>query len=471
MATISSPGIGSGLDVQSIVSQLVALDKAPLTQLQATAKTTQTKLSTYGTIKSQFSALGDAAAKLSTASGWNAASATSSNPSAVGVTVSPGTAATSLTMEVSQLAKAQSAASIAAPTGSAMGSGSMTIELGTWSGNSFTAGPSTPVSITIEPGKDSLTEIAAKINGAGAGVTATVLKDASGERLLMRSSETGEENGFRISTVDDDGNNTDGSGLSRLGFDLANSGGMSQTQAGQNSLATINNVSVSSASNLLSDTLAGMSIQLSEVTTSPVELTVSRDTETIRANVQAFVTAYNAINTTLASATKYDSATGTAGTLQGDSTATGLQNTLRAMMRSVTGSSAYTRLSDVGIELQTGGSLSIDSTKFDTALGNLDELKSLFTIDTGDASTQGFGLKVKEFASGLIASGGRLTNRTDALQSAIARNTKDQERVTDRVTRAEARYLAQYSAMDTNVAKLSAINSFISQQISLWNKT
>lgn len=469
MATISSPGIGSGIDVSSIVSQLVALDKAPLTQLQATAKTTQSKLSTYGTITSQFSALGEAAAKLGASSGWNGVSATSSNASAIGVTVSAGTAATSITMEVSQLAKAQSAASSAVATGTVIGSGSMTIELGTWNGNSFTAGSATPVSISINSGEDTLTEIAAKINNAGAGVTATVLKDASGERLLMRSKDTGAENGFRISVADDDGNNTDGNGLSRLAFDPASGSGMTQTQGGQNALATINNVAISSASNLLSDTLPGMSIQLSQVTTTPVEITVSKDTESIRANVQAFVDAYNTLNTTLTNATNYDSATGTAGTLQGDSTATGLQNALRAMMRSVTGSSAYSRLSDVGIELQTGGSLSINATKFDSALGNLDELQSLFTIDTGSDTTQGFGLKIEAFASALIDTNGRLSNRTDALKSAIERNTEEQERVTDRATRAEARYLAQYNAMDANVAKLSAINSFITQQITLWN--
>ena len=206
MATISSPGIGSGIDVSSIVSQLVALDRAPLTQLQAAAKTTQTKLSTYGTITSQFSALSDAASKLGSATGWNAVNATSSNAAAIGVTVSAGTAATSVTMEVSQLAKAQSAASTAVPTGTGTGAGSMTIELGAWTGSSFTAGSASPVSITINAGEDSLTEIAAKINDAGAGVTATVLRDASGERLLVRSKDTGAENGFKISVADNDGN-------------------------------------------------------------------------------------------------------------------------------------------------------------------------------------------------------------------------------------------------------------------------
>ncbi|OGB19699.1 MAG: hypothetical protein A2W72_09865 [Burkholderiales bacterium RIFCSPLOWO2_12_67_14] len=471
MATISSPGIGSGLDVQSIVSQLVALEKAPLKQLQTQASSFQTRLSTYGNIKSQITALGDAAGKLAGASGWNAVSATSSNPSAIGVTVSAGAPATSITMAVQQLAKAQSTASGAVAADTAMGTGSMTIELGSWSGSSFTAGAGTPVAVTINAGEDSLAEIAAKINDADAGVSATVLKDASGERLLVRSKETGLENGFRITVADDDGNDTDASGLSRLAFDVGNANGMSSSQSAQNALATINGVSISSASNRLADTLPGMTLQLSQVTTEPVEIEVSSDTEAVRANVQAFVDAYNTINTTLATATRYDATTKVAGALQGDSTATGLHNALRSMMRSITASSPYTRLADVGIELQTGGKLSIDSEKFDAALADMDGLKSLFTIETGANTTEGFGRKIQAFAKGLVDAEGLVGNKTTALQASIKRNGVEQDKVNDRALRAQARYLAQYNAMDAAVGKLNGLSAFVSQQITLWNKS
>ena len=140
MATISSPGIGSGIDVQTIVQQLVTLEKAPLTQLESKANAIKTKISTYGTISNQASALGDAASKLASASGWNAVTARSSNASAISVSASAGAPITSLTMTVSQLAKAQSTASAAVATGSAVGTGTLTIELGRWTGNSFTAG-------------------------------------------------------------------------------------------------------------------------------------------------------------------------------------------------------------------------------------------------------------------------------------------------------------------------------------------
>lgn len=471
MATISSPGIGSGLDVQSIVSQLVQLEKAPLTQLKTQATSLQTKMSSYGTIKSQVAALGDAAAKLSTSSGWNAVTATSSNPSAIGVTAAAGTANMSLTMGVTQLAKAQSTASSAVTTGTAVGSGTLTIELGTWSGTSFAAGTATPVSVTINAGEDSLSAIAAKINDADAGVSATVLKDASGERLLLRSRDTGVASGFRITASDDDGNNTDASGLSRLSYDGVSATGTSQTQTGQNALATINGVSISSASNKLANALPGMTLQLSQVTMQPVEIEVNADTEAARTNVKAFVDAYNTLNTTLANATRYDPGTKTAGALQGDATAIGLQNALRGMMRSVTTSTPFSRLLDVGIEMKTGGALEIKAEKFDAALADLDGLKSLFSVVTGDTSTQGFGLKVKGFADGLNAADGLMATKTAGLQKSIARNSTEQERVNDRAARSEVRLLAQYNAMDAAVGKLNALNTFVTQQITQWNKS
>lgn len=471
MATISSPGIASGLDIQSIVSQLVALEKAPLTQLKTQATSLQTKLSTMGTIKSQVSALGDAAAKLSKASGWDPVKATSSNPSAVGVTVKAGAPATSITMEVQNLAKAQSTASAAVTTGTAMGTGSMTIELGQWSGSSFTAGSGTPVTIDIEAGDDSLSEIAAKINESDAGVSATVLRDASGERLLVRSKATGEENAFRITVADDDGDDTDAAGLSRLAFGVGNANGMSRSQSAENAQATINGVPITSASNTLSGTLTGMTIQLSQETTAPVNIDVTNDTEAIRSNVKAFVDAYNTLNTTLTSALRYDEATKTAGALQGDATTVGLQNALRGMMRSVSASTPYSRLSDVGIELKSGGKLEIDATKMDAALDNLDDLKALFTSTSNDATATGFGWKIKNFAEGLIDADGTVSNKTDALKASIKRNSLDQDRVNEKAARSEKRLLAQYNAMDAAVGSLNGLSAFVSQQIIMWNKS
>lgn len=468
MGTISSPGIGSGLDVQSIVSQLVALERAPIKQLQTQATSLQTRLSTFGTIKSQMSALESAASKLAIPSSWNVVTASSSGNTAVSATANAGAATGSYSIEVQQLARAQSTVSTPVATGTSMGSGSLSIAIGRWVGGSFTS-PADPVTIEVLPGEDSLSAIAAKINSTGAGVTASVLRDASGERLLLQSRETGESAGFSISATNNDGS-AEGEGLSRLAFDETSTGGSSLAQSARNAEATINGVAITSASNRLSDTLPGLSLQLSQVTTQPVEVIVTTDREGLRKDIEAFVSAYNAINTTLTSALRGGEGAGKGGALQGDSTAVGLQNALRGMMRSVSASEPFSRLVDVGIELKTGGRLDIDSKRLNSALDNPQGLRGLFTVNTGTPTTEGFGLKVRSFARGLLDIDGLITSRSDAIQSAIRRNSDQQERLNDRVGNIEKRLLAQYTALDTKLAGLGGLSAYVSQQVTLWNR-
>ncbi|WP_291520106.1 MULTISPECIES: flagellar filament capping protein FliD [Comamonadaceae] len=457
MSTISSPGLASGIDIKSIVSQLVALDRAPLQPLQKSATSMQSQLSIYGTLKSMMSGFGDAAAKLSDPAGWNSVKASTSNDKAVTVSTSAGSSATSLSIEVQKLAKAQSAATALPPFAlqSALGAGTLSIQVGSGAA----------VDVVIEAGKDSLADVARTINDAKAGVSATVVRDASGERLLMRATDTGISKSFTVAV-------SGGSpGLERLAFGPLVTGGMTQTQAPQDAEATINNVAITSPSNRLTDTVPGLTLTLTQVTTEPVEIAVAADQEAMKKNVQSFVDAYNALNDLLTVATKYNPTTKTAGSLQGDSTAVGLQNAMRGMMRSVTASSPFSRLIDVGIEAQKDGKLEIKADKLSSALGNVDGLRALFSTSSTDPTAQGFGLKIKAFADGMVAASGSLSTRTDSLQNAIRRNTKEQERVIERAARSETRYLAQYNAMDAAVGRLNGLSSFVNQQVTLWNKS
>lgn len=469
---ISSPGLASGIDIQGIVSKLVALERAPLAPLQQQAAGFQSKLSIYGTIKSMVSALGDAAAKLADTKSWDLVRGASTAPDRVGISVAAGTAPTSMSVEVQSLARAQSNASTAVPAGSAIGSGTLSIQLGSWATGDFVAGSAAAVNVVVEAG-DTLSAIATKMNAANAGISATVLRDASGERLLVRSRDTGADLGFRIQATDDDGVNTDGAGLSRLAYDrvAGNFHGMALSQAGVNAQATVNNVPISSASNTVRDALPGITLNLSQVTTSPVELTVLNDKDGMRKNIQAFVDAYNAINGMLATATKYDPDTKVAGSLQGDSTAVGLQNALRGMMRSFTPGGEFTTLADIGIDIKSGGKMSVDSTKLGKALDNPQAVQNLFNADHVDPTAQGFGEKLKTFAEGFAGASGTLTSRSESLREAAKRNTKEQEKVNERAVRAESRYLKQYNAMDAMVGQLNSLNAFVSQQIAQWNKS
>ena len=473
---ISSTGVGSGLDVKSIVSQLVAIEKQPLQQLQTKATTFQTQLSLYGKIKSQASALGDAAALLAGTSGWSSQKASSSNAAAVGVTAGSAAATAAMSVEVQQLARAQSTASVGIAAGAAVGStGSLSIQLGSWAGSTFTAGATAAVPVAIDAA-DTISVMAGKINAANAGVTATVLRDGANERLVVRSTASGEATGFSIAATGD-------AGLSKFGFTdavatTASASGMYMSQTAKNALVKINGVDVVSATNKMVDVIPGVTLQLSQTTTAPVEVTVENDLDVVQKNIQGFVDAYNALNQTLADATKYTAATKTGGVLQGDSTTMGLQNALRAMLGSSSVGSTFSplspnssRLSDAGIERQTDGSLKINATKLTSAKQDLANLKNLFAADNSNALTNGFGLKVRDFARGLVAFDGMVTNKSTAIQGSLSRNSKDQDRVTERAARVEAQLFRQYSALDKQMAQLNGLNSYVTAQLAQWNKS
>lgn len=466
MATMSSPGIGSNLDVKSIVSQLVALEKKPLEKLQLAAATVQTKISVFGQIKSLVSALSDAVSKLSSVTGWNGVSASSSDTSAVTASAIGGTQPTSFSVEVQSLAKAQSSYTMPLlPVGGAVGAGTLRLEIGQWAGAVFTPGSGTPVDLTIGA-TDTVADIASKINGANAGVTATVLSDASGDRLLLSGKNTGLAAGFQLSvTSDTDGDPADALGLSRL------VNGSVTNQAAANATATINGIGVSSATNVFANSVAGVTFTAVKETTAPVTLTIAKDTSTVKKNIEDFVKAYNEINGVLNEATKYDQATKTGGLLQGDSTTLALQSALRAAVQSMsTGSSMYNRLSDIGVSALRGGNLEVDSTKLGKALGNMDELKALFSSTT-PGNAEGIAVRLKGLTKTLLASDGYFKTKDDNLKRSLDNNAKDQVRVNEKASRMEAALNRRYSALDVQLTSLNSLNSYLTQQITQWNRS
>lgn len=476
MATISSPGVGTnGLDVKSIISQLVALEKKPLDTLKVAAATVNTKISAFGQIKSLVSTLADATNKLTSVTGWNGVTATSSDSKYVSVTALGGTLPTTFSVEVQSLAKAQSTASAAVlPSAGAVGAGTLRLETGKWvaTPSSFTAASGgSPVDIVVSA-SDTLAEVASKINGAGAGVTASVLTDATGDRLLLRSKATGEDAGFRLSAMEGgDTNiasaaNTDSTGLSRL------VAGATVTQAASNAKATVNGVAVSSATNTFATTISGVTFKAEQVTTSAIELSVARDTATIQSNVDAFVKAYNAINQLLQDATKYDASTSAGGLLQGDSTAITLQNTLRnAIQSSTTSGGVFTSLVGVGITQQRGGDLVVDSTKLNKAISDSSEdLKNLFR-STGGGAADGIAVKLKAVTTDLLSTTGFFGSKEASLQLSLKRNEKDQATVNTKVDAFEKRITARYNALDKQLSTLNGLNAYIAQQVTNWNKS
>ena len=184
-----------------------------------------------------------------------------------------------------------------------------------------------------------------------------------------------------------------------------------------------------------------------------------------------FVTAYNALNKNLADLTKYDAGTKTASLFQADSSILGLQSVLRNMLGSISNGSTYQRLSDVGLERQLDGSLTMNTSKLSTAANNGTELQKLFTTNNSDAQTNGFALKFAALGAGLLASSGAVTNKAKALSDALTRNAQDQTKVNDRAAAVEARLRKTYTALDTKMAGLTALNQYVAQQVTTWNKS
>ncbi len=487
MATISSVGIGSGLDVKSIVSQLVALEKQPLKTLEAKATNYQAQVSAFAQIQSEFSALSDVAKRISAGGAWSARTANSSNTAAATITATSTAVATAFTLDVDVLAKTQSVSSAQLGTAPPVGSGTLTLQLGTWSGGgaSFTPAATGPVEVTVLA-TDTVADIASKINAAGAGVTATAFFDGQQNRLVLASKDTGEAAGFRLQVTDSDGGLPgDGAGLSRLAFDpAAGAFGMAQAgnpvQYGQDAQARINGLAVTSATNTLENNIPGVTIKLLATTTtdfgapgevrSSATMRISEDVTLAVKNVSDFVTAYNTLNATLTELTKYDSATKTGALFQGDSSVVGLQSVLRNMAASVSqGGGAYQRLSDIGLERQLDGSMVINTSKLSVAANDGTALQGLFTTNNNNPLSNGFALKFETLSSGVLASSGSVTNKAASLQRELTRNSDAQDRINERAAVVEARLNKQYSALDARMAQLTALNAFVTQQVTLWN--
>jgi flagellar hook-associated protein 2 len=472
MANITSMGIGSGLDVSSIISALMSVEQRPLAQLEARNKELNTELSAIGKLRSFASSMRDAASRLSSVSLWNATTATSADDTSVKVSAESGAAASAYNVSVQKLATRQTLSSSAfASSAAAVGEGTLTIELGSWTGEptptGFTAkAGATPVTVTIGTDEISLAQIRDKINAAGAGVTASIVNDASGARLSLRSKDTGVENGFRISASEsaDDGNAA--TGLSAFAFDATAASPMVRNETAVNAEATINGIAITSASNTLQDVADGLTLTLQKTTTSDIAVTVGVDDKAVTEAMDKFVSSYNDLAKYIREQTKYDAATKTAGTLQGDRTALGLQSQLRGVVnQSSTAATAFSVLSDIGLSIQSDGTLALNKSKFDSALGNREEMKKLLATDGANSAASGFMDRFRDLGNQLLDTDGSFDSRTKSLESIIQRNEKSQDAMEVRLAATQARLEKQYQALDESMAKLSGMSSYVNAQL------
>ena len=393
MASISSTGLGSGLDINGLVSKLMSAESQPLQQLNAKEAAYQAKLTGYGQVKSALSAFQAAVSKLDSASSFQSIAASSADPSIFSASASsiavPGTYA----IEVTQLAQSQKLASGAFSTvNDVVGTGTLTFQFGTDDGSGgFTVNSDKPTqSIVIDSAHSSLSGIRDAINAANIGVSASIINDGTGYRLSITSTDTGAANSLKITTSgDSDGNDVDNSGLSQLSYDPAGSAGngknLSQTVAAQDAMLNVDGITgISKPSNTVTDVVQGVTLNLLQQSPSGVStvLNVSNDGSSVQSAVQDFVSAYNDLTSTLSSLTAYDPSTQKGGILVGDSSVRTIQTQLRSVLNThITGlNGSYSYLSDIGVSFQLDGTLSLDTSKLQTALNtNPNDIAGLFS--------------------------------------------------------------------------------------------
>jgi flagellar hook-associated protein 2 len=467
VATIQSLGVGSGLDVNSIIQQLLSIERQPLTRLQRAASGVETEISLYGNIRSKADSIGSAARTLADANTWRQTAVNLNGADEFSLTAASTASPVRLDVEITELAQRQSVSTQAfASSGASVGTGILTIQRGSWSADFAAFTPDTeaaPIEVAIGAGQDTLAGIRDAINAAGAGVTASILNDANGARLVIRSDEPGAKNGFSLSTL----GGTDA--FDALAFTQqtsppSGSGAQGDVRA-TNLRGRINGAVVESTTNTLSNVLDGISITATKATTAARSVLIERNLADMKAKVDGFVTAYNDLIGYLKAQTAYNESTRTAAPLQGDRVALTVQNQLRgAAIDPTEASETFTRLSDIGISLQVDGKLKVDASKLDKALENLDEVARLFSRDEEGTAQDGLALRISSMIDALTDTGGTIDSKQATLRDRLKRNEDDQARMEDRLAATEARLKAQYTALDSRMTALNGLGSYINQQ-------
>lgn len=480
MATISSLGTGSGLDLNGLLTKLMAVEQIPLTNLDTKEASYQAKLSAYGSLKGAVSSLQSATRALKSTSLYSSLSATVADTTIATASAVSTAVAGTYSIAVTALAKAQSLSTKAEfsshSTDISATAGKIKIELGTFASGTFTANADkTPVTIDVAATASSLDEIRDAINAANAGVRASVVyvgKNGSGTdvyKLALTANDTGSANSMRITVMDaNDVVQTNNTGLAQLSYNPALAAGAGNefdvNIPAQNAQFTVDGITLTRSSNTVTDAITGVTMNL--LKESSTTLTIAKNTAAVKTALQTFVKAYNDVNKLAHDLSAYDSANKKASVLTGDSGVRSLQSTLRQLIGTSVGPATLStrNLSAVGVTMQRDGSLELDTSKFDTAVTNsATDVATLFSSDT--TATRGIAVQMSSVLDSMLATNGLLAARTDGINSSIKDIGKQREALNIRLVSIEKRYRAQFTALDSLVASMQQTSNYLTQQL------
>ncbi len=460
MASISTLGVGSGLDLSSILDSLEAAEKATLKPISAQQSSYTAKLSAYGSLSSALEKFQTANTALGKADLFTATSTTSSS-TAFTATTSGSAIAGKYTIKVTQLAQAQTLTSqqtqLDSKSAIATSDSKLTIQQG---------GDKKPVTIDISAANSSLTGIRDAINNAKAGVSASIINVGGGEyRLSITSDDTGADNAMKLSVSGD-------SALQEfLGYDGTDSTkGMEESVTAQDAELYVNNVKITNSSNTISNALEDITLNLSDVTTGNQTLTITKDTSKAETAIKDWVTAYNTLQDTFSSLTKYtavdagaDSQDTSNGALLGDSTLRTIQTQLKGLLTNTSGSTSIKTLAQIGITSDPStGQLELDEDKMKTALQT--DPSGVKDMVVGDGKKTGVTTVMGSNLTSWLSKTGIIQAAKDGVSKTLNHLTEQYNAASTRIDSLVTRYKAQFTQLDILMNSLNSTSSYLTQQ-------
>jgi flagellar hook-associated protein 2 len=468
VATISSPGVGSGMDVKTIVTQLMATEQGAMNKLVQSEAKDQAKISAFGTLKSALSSFQTAASTLNMSSTFTAVTPAVADNSYYTASLNGVAVAGSYNIEVKALADAQKLVSQAyTATSTVVGDGTLKLSIGKYDttttppGFNQKAGTST-VSINIDSTNHTLAGIRDAINAANAGVSASIINDGTGARLAVTSSDSGTANAVRVDVTE-----SGDAGLAKLAYNGAAGTGLEQKVSPADAHLIVDGVDVYKPSNTVTDAVQGVTLNLLKTTTSADKLSLTRDTSKISKAMDDFVSTFNSVHKQLVSLTAYDASTQTGALLTGDATATAIDSKLRSMIAGTVanGVAGLSSLTDIGIGFEKDGTLSVNADRRDKILSDpTKDVKKLF-VKSSDKMV-GLASVINDGVSKMIlGSDATINQRVDSLKSDVLSIGKRKTVETTRLLQVEARYTKQFSGLDTLIASMNTTQQFLTQQL------
>jgi len=401
MATITSTGLGSGLQINDIVTAIIDAEKVPAQGLiDRDAELATAQISAFGSINSALSTFKDSYKDLSKTSSYSAVNISSSDESVLTATAGLGAQTGVYDIEVIEKAQAQSLASAAfASPNDSIGTGTMTIRYGSYATGTFAVNADTTIqNITIDSSNNTLSTFRDAINADDDnGVSASIINDGSGYRLVMTSDNTGEEFAMEITVDDDDGDDANNdSGISQLIYNDTNKN-VTQSVAAKDAEIVMNGLTITRNSNDIESVITGVTIKLLD--TKPgenIRLNINKDTSTVENEIRAFVDNYNVLTEQLNEFSKVDSSNGETGVLVGDATVRSIENQLRSLLNNrldhLPGS--IKSFANLGIFTNRDGTLEINETNSalpifsDVIKDNIADVADFFTATGSTTDSQ-----------------------------------------------------------------------------------